>query len=235
MSKKLLTETITFQKVHQMAEFTAGKLPEFDPGSRAFKAGTELIDKVEELKTLTAGFASLEHRLAELFQIRKGTRRALLDEMRCLYRTAYAIGKTVPGFDSKFQMSLLTDWKLLNAARSALRDAEPHAEIFINHALPSDFLEQLSRAIRNFEQSRQEHENSKAEKPARRKTLRQKLQDVVKLATSVDAIMQNTFRNDPIKLATWKDACRVAPAPEKKQQVPVEPTPPEAPPLAQSA
>jgi len=151
----------------------------------------------------------LENRLLELGRVRQEARLALRKDVELLYHTAHAAAAEKPGFDDRFQLPLHGDAKLLNAARSAIQDAPPMAETFINHAMPRDFLEILNTKVRNLERAREEYANGKTACSLGQKALEESLNKALAAARGFDAIMRNTFRDDPITLEAWAAACRV--------------------------
>ena len=171
----------------------------FAPTSPASKAVPAVIAAVKNLKTLTASQGSLENRLWELARAKSEARTGLREEVEFLYHTASAIAAETPGFDDRFQMWLLGDSKLLNAARSAVQDAAPLAE----------FLESLSASIRKFEEARQERAKAQNGPGAGPEAAPGEPRQALAAGRRFDAIMRNTFRNDPITLEAWKRACRV--------------------------
>jgi hypothetical protein len=141
-----------------------------------------------------------------------------------LYRTAAAIAAAGdPGFDDKFQMSLMGDSKLTNAARSALQDAAPHAERLIRHAIPADFLDALQAALDNFEAAREAHASIRTIVAGGRRALKLALDDVLAAGCRLDAIVRNMWEDDPLMLAAWDAACTV---PRKKAEASDPPSPP---------
>lgn len=209
MKNKIMTERRDFKKLRQMCDFVLANRDRFAPASPASKAVPGVIAAVKNLKTLTASQGSLENRLRELARAKSEARNGLREEVEFLYHTASAVAAGTPGFDDRFQMRLLGDSKLLNAARSAVQDAAPLAATFVKHAMPAEFLESLRASIRKFEEARQEHARAKTLRALGRKRLQESLRQALAAGRRFDAIMRNTFRNDRITLEAWKRACRV--------------------------
>ena len=192
----------------------------FAPGTPGAEVLAALRSTVSTLKVLTAAQSSLENRLRELLRTKLEARLALREDVELLYHTAHAVAADRPGFDDKFQMSLAGDPKLLNAARSAIQDAAPTAETFVQHAMPPDFLDALSGKVQNLERAREDYANGKTACSAGQKALEESLRKALAAAIGFDAIMRNTFRDDPITLEAWKTACRVPRTPRKKKEDP---------------
>ena len=118
---------------------------------------------------------------------------------------------------------------------SAVQDAAPLAAIFIKYAMPSNFLEALNGRVRKFERAREEYANGKTACSAGNKALRASLQEALAAARRFDAIMRNTFRNDPATLEAWKTACRIPRGSRPKKEDPPKTGGPQAQAQSQSA
>ena len=138
------------------------------------------------------------------------------EEVEFLYHTAAASAAERPGFNDRFRMLLIGDSKLINAARSAVQDADPLAKTFIETAMPAKFLLSMKASIRKLEDARQEQAKVKTARSLGRKALLESLRPALAASRRFDAIMRNTFRNDRITLEAWKHACRVPRAPRTK-------------------
>src|SRR6266850_5349303 len=136
--RKITIELNQFKKLNQMRDFGIAIRQRFATGTPAADGVAELISTVSNLNALTASQASLENRHRELLRAKLDARAVLREDVELLYHTAHAVAAEKPGFDDKFQMLLLGDPKLLNAARSAVHDAAPAAEVFVKHAMPAD-------------------------------------------------------------------------------------------------
>jgi hypothetical protein len=139
----------------------------------------------------------------------KQARNALTRSLQALYYTAQAISTEVPGFDSKFQALLNSDPRLLTAGASAVNDAAPHKELFIKYAMAVDFLEELEARVQNLRRLVDERKQLKALSGVDEQEVRATYEKALTLATRFDAIMCNTFKDDPIMLQQWDAACYV--------------------------
>ena len=209
MKKKLTTELSQFRKIGRMCDFGAAHQHRFRPGTPAAETLTAMASTVTELKAATASQASLRNRLREMLRSKTDARAALRDDIESLYETARGIAAKQPGFDDKFQESFWGDPKLLSAASSALRDAAPMADAFVEHALPPDFLEILKRKIQRFERAREEYASVRTACFIGQKTLEDSLRKAVAGAKGFDVIIKNTLRDDPAVLTAWGELCRV--------------------------
>jgi len=106
---------------------------------------------------------------------------------------------------------------MLTAARSFIKDAAPVADVFVKHALPPDFLDTLKSKIQKLEQARAEYANGKTAWTVGQGTLEESLRKGLAAGSGFDAIIRNTFRDDPVTLAAWDDACRIPRLSPKKK------------------
>ena len=218
MKRKITTELKQFKKLGQMCDFGTANRDRLAPGTPAAESLAALTTTVSDLKTATATQASLKNRLRELLRAKIDASRALREDMESIYYTAQAIARQQPGFDDKFHMSFFGDTKMLTAGRSALKDAAPVADVFVKHALPPDFLNTLKNKIQKLEQARAEYANGKTACTLGQGTLEESLAKGLAAGSAFDAIIRNTFRDDPVTLAALDDACRVPRPSDKKKQ-----------------
>jgi hypothetical protein len=81
-------------------------------------------------------------------------RQALADRLEVISRCARVISETTPGFDDPFRMpSPGTDQALLTTGRVFVREAERVAARFVDLALPQTFVQDLGRAVDEFDEA----------------------------------------------------------------------------------
>ena len=207
MKRKITIELSQFKRLGRMCDFSVANRERFQLGAVAAEALPVMTTTVSNLKELTASQTSAENRLRELLRLKSDARAALSADVEFLYHTAAAIAAEKPGFDEKFQMNLSNEAKLLNAARSALHDAAPVAGIFVEHAMPSNFLEGLAASIQNMERAREDYATHKTAVSAGLVALNTALEKAKAAASRFDAIVRNTLRGDPVTLEAWKGVC----------------------------
>ena len=202
----MITETIQYKQLVRMrglAQTYRSELP-----APARQALTTLTSELGNLATLAGSQASAEGKEQELKRA-KGTARAeLTTELAAIHRIARVIAMETPGFDDKFRMPRRGDEKLLAAARSFAENAEPASAIFVKHALPADFIKALSTTIENFEEAGNNYAEAGRASAAIAMDIQTTLQRALAASKLLDAIVRNTFRNDPMKLAEWDRACQ---------------------------
>ena len=229
MSKKITIELFQFKRLGHMCDFGVANRERFKQGALAAEALPVMTSTISNLKELTASQTSAENRLRELWRLKAAARGALSEDVEFLYHTAGAIAAETPGFDDKFNMNVSNETKLLNAARSALHDAAPVADIFIEQAMPSDFLDGLATDIQSLEKAREEYATQKTAVQAGAAALAISLEKAKAAASRFDAILRNTFRGDSATLDAWKRICS-PPRGSRKKPSEAAPSPqPEAP------
>ena len=217
MKKKITIELGRFKRLDRMCDFGVANRHRFEAGAPAAEALPMMTSTITSLKERTASQASAENRLRELSRLKMAARSALSADVEFLYHTSRAIAAETLGFDEKFCMGLENEAKLLNAARSALQDAAPVADVFIRHAMPQDFLERLDASIRTFERAREEYATHKTACSAGATALKISMDKARAAASRFDAIIRNTLRGDSATLDAWKRICRLPRTPRKKE------------------
>ena len=127
-----------------------------------------------------------------------------------IVRTARLISRKVPAFDAQFQAPGSRGLKsLLSAARQFAERAEPVADLFIRHAMPPSFVDDLKTNIEKIETvsinlsvSRTSHRNATA---AMERAFRKGMSALVDL----DIVMSNQLRDHGPQLRLWKSARHV--------------------------
>lgn len=182
----------------------------FPPSSRGAELLVELNHAIEELQGHAAAQSSGKRASKEETTLKAVAHAALREDMEAMTRTARAMAITMPGLDDKFRLPRNSgDQAWLAAARSFAHDAEPLKAEFIKRGMPEDFLEELNAKIEEFEACI----NRKARKTGARVAATAAINNGVERGTravrELDAIMRNTFRNDPTTLARWLSASHV--------------------------
>jgi hypothetical protein len=207
--KTIVIEQRRYKGLTQMCAFGEANRNRFAADSPAAVALPELVTSVAEVGVLVVRLASAKNRARELEFETRQARNAVTRRLQSLYYTAQAISTEVPGFDSKFQAPLNSASRLLTAGLSAVNDAAPHKELFIKYAMPEDFLEVLESHVRSFQRLLDERKQAGAVRGVDEKEIHATYGKALTVATRFDAIMRNTFKDDPVMLERWIAACYV--------------------------
>jgi hypothetical protein len=145
-------------------------------------------------------------------------REALLDALQRIRRTARSMSATVPGIDSKFRIPRnATDQLLLGTAEAFVADATPLKDDFIRFAMPANFLTDLTEQVAEFRSALTQQQTGKG-----KSVMANAAMDDVRAAAladirQLDAIVPNTFADDPPRLAAWMTARHVERSPRTKK------------------
>ena len=153
-------------------------------------------------------------------------REELRDDVEAIVRTARVIGETEPGFDDKFRMPRGdNDQAMLDLARgiaALVADAAVKAE-FIKHAMPSDFVEDLSADIAALQDGIGDQYEGRADIKSAGVSIDETDAHGVRIARAMDVVVNNIYRSNAAVLAEWETARHVERAPRRKKGTPAEP------------
>lgn len=205
----------TFQRVTGFAETHADSFPTNSLGSRLF---AEIKSAFDDLNTHAATQVGGLRTRSEGTTTKAGTHADLRDALRAICRTARSIAVEQPGVDSRFRMPARDEQSLLSGARAIATAAESLKAKFIEYGMPADFLEDLETKIESFVEAT-ERQNAGEEA---RVSATASIDDAIERGRSalrrLDAIVRNTFRDDPAALAAWESAKHVERARTKAAQ-----------------
>ena len=193
---------------------------------------SELNDVIERLSTDSVDQeAGTRYVRAHVESQRKLRRTLYTERMLPISRVAREVfGAT--GMDKAFRMpkSAKVTQVLLAAAGAMAEVAEKEKDVFIQHGLPQDFIDQLKAGAKAIEVAR----DAKTENARRRVTATAAVKDQLKRGRKavrlLDAILEPRLAKDPELLAAWRSAKRVPPqavsaTPAIAPAVPVAPAP----------
>lgn len=184
--------------------------------------GGELFARIKAAVTKMANHVAQQ--VSGSTSARQGTatksmaREALREDLERLRRTARAMSKTMPGIDSKFRIPRnATDQELIGTAQASAADALILKNDFIRFAMPADFLDDLNEHIADFQTSLTTQQTGKGNQVMATAAIDDTLEEALDAVRQLDAIVPNTFHNDPARLAAWASARHVERAARKPQ------------------
>jgi hypothetical protein len=201
----MITETIQYKQLVRMrslAQQYGNQVPK--PGRQALES---LTSELNNLGILAGSEACALGKKRESSGVKEKARAELRADIAAIYRIAAAIALETPGFADKFQTAKLGDQKLLAAGRSNAEAAAPLSDVFVKHALAADFIKVLNANIRNFEEAVNNYAQALRATEAVAGEIEATTQKAVAASKLLDAIVRNTLRDDPAKLAEWARAC----------------------------
>ena len=137
---------------------------------------------------------------------------AALAQMRQIRKTAAAIAEAedMPEFDDKFVVPRSSAFEgVLTSARTFLSEATPHSALFIDFALPADFLTQLQKIIVRMERAATEKDDGLLEQVGGTAELLDNAVDGMKARKQLLAVVSNTYAGSAGTLAEWKTASHI--------------------------
>ena len=145
-------------------------------------------------------------------------RAALLDLLEMIRDTARSMSQTMTGLDTKFRIPRnMSDQELLGTAKAFATDAAALKADFLRFAAPADFLEDLGEHIEEFERAMTQQHAGRGRQVMATASMDDALERALAAIRQLYAIVRNTFRNDPARLAAWESARHVRRAPRAKQ------------------
>jgi hypothetical protein len=198
--------------------------------------GGELFAQVSAAATELA--AHVARRISGSSDARQGTaskavaREALRAALEMIRRTVRAMSVTMPGLDAKFRIPRnMTDQELLSTAQAFALDAAPLKADLIRYALPANFLVDLDGHIDAFASAINIQHTGRGRQVSATAGIDDALARALSAVRQLDAIVRNTFHDDPQRLAAWESARHVQRTARTKQS---KQTPPAAAPPSQT-
>jgi hypothetical protein len=137
-------------------------------------------------------------------------RRALLDALETISRTATAIKAADPAFDNKFHLPRRQPSQaLLATGRSFAREAAPVAELFVAHEMPKTFIADLNGLVEALEMAMRAREARKDARTAARVHFKTTLASGLAAVHQLDVLIPNRLKDDPVTLAVWERDRRI--------------------------
>lgn len=184
-----------------------------------FTVINEVIDAVEGYAaTQTSGGRgrAVERKAALIAVIRR--------QMKDISRTARALNFDDEGFRRLFRIpENNSDPKLLAAAREFASEATAHQADFLRLAMPANFIDDLNADITDFEQAVNQKANSQNTTAGATAGIDAEIERGMRSAVVLDAILQNVYRNNPMKLAEWTRARHIRRSTRRTPQPPTQP------------
>ena len=144
--------------------------------------------------------------------VRKELKRALRAKLREINRTARQLDReTHPGIAEQFRLPKSgAAAALLAFAESLVLVATPIKPAFVALAMPEDFLDELEDLTEAFANATGQRDSGLFTQVGGTATLFLRAAEGLKVASELDAIVRNHFRNAPATLAIWAAARKVA-------------------------
>jgi hypothetical protein len=178
--------------------------PDSGPGGQQFAAVAEAVKQLSE-QAMSNTAAAREGASTKA----KG-RRALIDRLEAISRTARVIAEGTPGLEDKFHLpDPQTDEAVLTAGRVFARDAAAFKSQFVGHGMPETFLADLDDLVVTFEKATRHRDAGRNEQTAARASIAAALESGMAAVQRLDVIVANRLQDDPVTTAMWERERRV--------------------------
>jgi hypothetical protein len=201
------SETRRLEMFIRVREFGTAQADVFTATTRGGEVIAQVNSAISELEEHGATQSSGTRTAREKTTLKAVARAALREDLEAISRTARALALSTPGLNDKFRIPRnLGDQAWLAAARSFAQDAEPLKAEFIRRGLPANFLEDLDAGITEFEQSISSRAHVTGARVAATAAIDDAIERGMNAVRELEAIVRNTFRDDPATLAQWTSA-----------------------------
>lgn len=171
----------------------------------------------EQIAVVDAAVKALgSHAVTKMAASREGkspkaaARVALLGRLEAIALTGRAIAKAKPELADKFRIPRSQpDQALITTGRLFATDAEMFKAEFLAHAMSKSFIDDLTKAVDDFEAAIQARDQNKGATAGVRALIKAALSDGMAAVSRLDAIVMNHFGSDPKLMAVWKRERRV--------------------------
>jgi hypothetical protein len=210
-------ETFTLEMFIRAHGFWITHADAFPPTSRGGELFAIITTSIAELRGHAATQDSKSRASKEGTTIKEVALSDLQDDLEAITRTARAMAITMPGLNDKFRMPRnVGEQKFLAAARAIAQDAVAFKDEFIKRGLPATFLDDLNAQITEIEQTIDERNQQAGAKVSATAAIDDAVGHGMNAVRELDAIVRNTFRDDPATLAEWTSARHIERAPKHK-------------------
>jgi hypothetical protein len=210
-------ETFTLEMFIRVRGFGTTHADAFPPATRGGELLAVINTSIAELRGHATTQDSKSRASKEGTTIKGVALSELQDDLEAITRTARAIAITTPGLNDKFRMPRnVGTQKFLAAARAIAQDALEFKDEFIKRGLPATFLDDLNAQITEIEQTIDERNQQAGAGVAATAAIDDAVGHGMNAVRELDAIVRNTFRDDPATLAEWTSTRHIERAPKHK-------------------
>jgi hypothetical protein len=197
---------------------TAAQFPSTTLGGELFAAVKLAAGEMDShVAARISGSSSARQGTASKAAVRASLREAL----EAIRDTARSMSLTIPGLETKFRIPRnMTDQELLATARAFATDAAALKSDFLRFAMPSDFIEDLDALADDFASAMGAQREGLGRQVMASSAFDDALERSLAATRQLDAVVRNTFRGDPARLAAWESARHVERAPRRKSPPP---------------
>jgi hypothetical protein len=182
------------------------RFPDGSMGGKAFRVVGASVAQIDAHNTARV----LNGRGAR--QARRVARETLVEQLTAVARTARAVSKSVAVSDAMVPApGRLPDIALLATARAILEESEESVDYLVLLGLPETLVTDLQELIDRFEQALNGCRSNRAGVAAAVHGIRTAFAQALDACRTLDVVVTNTQKKDPVLLAVWKRDRRVNP------------------------
>jgi hypothetical protein len=199
--------------------FCALRADLFPLGSRAHQLLEILTTERTELVRLWPMQTNCKRESIFRTSQKRKERKALLDNMRRMHKTAAFIATAMPQFDNQFKLPRSeSDAALLYSAGLFAERAKTSADVFIQFSMPATFLEDMTRQIRNLEQAIASRSEIQKRLKVTTAAINSHMKTCMDTVLKLDIVMANTLRDDRMGREMWGTARHTRRPPVRKKK-----------------
>ena len=177
--------------------------PESSVGRQAFAEVAQSVVDIE------AHFAERVRAAEETRRVTAAKRRAVVEAMRAITHTGRGWATRATGHNLFRMPRRRSAFAVLEAARRFIVDAEPRKETFVRLGLSPDFLTELRTATDAFVAAVDGRRAGRADARTARAALQTALARGFAALRTLDVVVINAVRRDPVRAAAWDGARRI--------------------------
>jgi hypothetical protein len=192
-----------YEMLVRVRDFGASHAHLFPASSLAQQAFADVTTGLREIEAhdVAEASASVSARATRKLE----ARRALVERLMLIARTAQVLPGTGPDFKAHFRVPDTTNAAvLLTTARQFTKDATPCAQQFIAHGMPSTFLDDLGALIEQLESALRDRGVSRDQQMAARARIRKALASALSATRTLDVLVANHLASDSAVREVWK-------------------------------
>jgi hypothetical protein len=209
----------TSEMVLRMRAFGQERTANFPAQSYGAQLFAELNDIAAELMQHAKTQTSKRSAARQGTTSKSAALAAIIEDVEAMSRTARAIAITNPGVAELFRLPRGSNAQVwLSTAHAFATDAVAYKDEFIKFGLPADFIEDLTADIAAYEAAETEQSHSTGAHVAATQAIDTVLERALTLKRQLDAVVRNTYRNDPAALAAWLSATHIERPPKRRQK-----------------
>ncbi len=204
MNTNMIRQYQALVRVKKFGETYGHLFPKSSVGGKAFAAVAAAVTELSDhsVTKMSTDRAALSTRVS--------AREALRNELEAIARTARQVALSTEGLDDKFQLpDGPNNEELITAGRLFGRDVAAFKAEFIAHALPQTFVADLSRAVDRFVEAMDQRDSEREGNTAARAGIEAVLSTGFADVRTLDVIVANTFKDDPVTMKVWRQDRRV--------------------------